>query len=105
MIKLTFIEPSGSTREIDASIGQSLMQAATAAGVNGIAAECGGACMCATCHCLVLEAPDGSLPEMTDTERDVLEFTSDHVEERSRLTCQIPASAGMAGSVFRVIGS
>ena len=105
MIKLTFIEPSGNAREIDAAIGTSLMQAATAAGVSGLAAECGGACMCATCHCLVLAAPAGSLPEMTDTERDVLEFTSEQMEERSRLTCQIPASAEMAGSVFRVIGS
>lgn len=105
MIKLTFIEPSGTVREIDAPLGTSLMHAATAAGVSGIAAECGGACMCATCHCLVLEAPAGSLPDMSDTERDVLEFTSAQMEERSRLTCQIPASAAMAGSVFRVIGS
>jgi len=104
MITLTFIEPSGSSRDIQASVGESVMQAATAAGVTGIAAECGGACMCATCHCLVIEAPAGGLPEMEETEQDVLEFTSDEKEERSRLTCQILVDEHIAGTVFKVIG-
>jgi 3-phenylpropionate/trans-cinnamate dioxygenase ferredoxin reductase subunit len=33
--------------------GWSLMQAATANGVEGILGECGGSCACATCHCYV----------------------------------------------------
>ncbi|WP_323763964.1 2Fe-2S iron-sulfur cluster-binding protein [Marinovum sp.] len=104
MITLTFIEPSGASRYIQAAIGESIMHAATAAGVAGIAAECGGACMCATCHCLVVEAPDAGLPEMSETERDVLEFTSDEMQETSRLTCQIPVADTMDGTVFKVVG-
>ncbi|TNF21450.1 MAG: 2Fe-2S iron-sulfur cluster binding domain-containing protein [Rhodobacteraceae bacterium] len=104
MIKLTFIEPSGTSRQIDAALGTSIMQAATAAGVQGIAAECGGACMCATCHCLVVEAPAAGLPEMTETERDVLEFTSEEMQETSRLTCQIAVAEDLAGTVFKVVG-
>ena len=103
MTKLTFIEPNGNRREIDVADGQSVMLAATGAGVDGIAAECGGSCICATCHCLIVEAP-GGLPEMDDTERDTLEFTSDAMEEASRLTCQIEVTPALDGAVFQVVG-
>jgi len=103
MTKLTFIEPNGNRREIEAADGQSVMLAATGAGVDGIAAECGGSCICATCHCLVVEAP-GGLPEMEDAERDTLEFTSDAMQEASRLTCQIEVTPALAGTVFQVVG-
>jgi len=103
MTKITFIEPSGNSREIDAADGQSVMLAATAAGVDGIAAECGGSCICATCHCLVVEAP-GGLPAMEDAERDTLEFTSDAMQEASRLTCQIEVTPALEGTIFQVVG-
>lgn len=103
MTKLTFIEPNGNRRVIEATDGESVMLAATGGGVDGIAAECGGSCICATCHCLVVEAP-GGLPEMDDTERDTLEFTSDAMEETSRLTCQIEVTPALDGAVFQVVG-
>lgn len=103
MPKITFIEPSGHAREIDAAPGQSVMLAATAAGVDGIAAECGGSCICATCHCLVIAAP-GGLPGMEPAEHDTLEFTSEAMEERSRLTCQIEVTEALEGAVFQVVG-
>ena len=103
MTKLTFIEPNGNRRVIEAADGQSVMLAATGGGVDGIAAECGGSCICATCHCLVVEAP-GGLPKMDDTERDTLEFTSDAMEEASRLTCQIEVTPALDGAVFQVVG-
>ena len=103
MTRITFIEPSGQRREIDAAEGQSVMLAATGAGVDGIAAECGGSCICGTCHCVVIEAPQG-LPEMEDAERDTLEFTSDAMEAASRLTCQIVVTPALEGAVFKVVG-
>ncbi|EAQ43662.1 ferredoxin, 2Fe-2S [Roseobacter sp. MED193] len=103
MTKLTFIEPSGNRREIEADGGQSVMQAATAAGIEGIAAECGGSCMCATCHCLVCEAP-GGLPEMESDEADTLEFTAEEMRETSRLICQIEVTTEIEGTVFKVMG-
>ena len=51
MPNITFIEPSGDERVVDVPVGWSLMQAATSKGVEGIDAECGGSCACATCHC------------------------------------------------------
>jgi Ferredoxin len=103
MVKLTFIEPSGNRREIEAAPGQSVMVAATAAGIAGIEAECGGSCVCATCHCRVIEGAD-ALPEMEEAERDTLEFTSDEMGETSRLTCQIEVSDALEGAVFEVVG-
>lgn len=103
MPKITFIEPSGNAREIEAAPGQSVMLAATAAGVDGIAAECGGSCVCATCHCLVIEAPGGIEP-IGEAERDTLEFTSDAMQASSRLTCQIAVTEALEGAVFQVVG-
>ena len=103
MTKLTFIEPNGNRRKIDVADGQSVMLAATGAGVDGIAAECGGSCVCATCHCRVVEHGD-ALPTMEDAERDTLEFTSDAMEEASRLTCQIEVTPALDGAVFQVVG-
>jgi len=103
MVKLVFIEPSGNRREIEAEPGQSVMVAATTAGVAGIVAECGGSCVCATCHCRVVEGEE-ALPAMEEAERDTLEFTSDAMEATSRLTCQIEVSPALEGVVFEVVG-
>jgi 2Fe-2S ferredoxin len=53
-----------------------------------LAAECGGACACATCHVYVDEAWQGKLPEAQQQEIDMLDFGV-AVEENSRLSCQI----------------
>jgi len=103
MTKLIFIEPSGERQEITATIGDNVMLAATAKGVAGIDAECGGSCMCATCHCLVIEAAN-PLPDMQSGERDTLEFTADQMQDNSRLTCQLTVTPEMDGTVFQVIG-
>ncbi len=103
MTKLIFIEPSGSRREISADLGQTVMQAATAQGIAGIDAECGGSCMCATCHCLVIEGAS-ALPDMASAEADTLEFTAENMQANSRLTCQIAVTPALDGTVFQVIG-
>ena len=43
-IQVVFIDSAGEQREVSSSDGQSLMEAATLAGVPGIDADCGGAC-------------------------------------------------------------
>lgn len=102
MVKVTFIEQSGTAREVDAPLGDPLMYAARDAGVAGIVAECGGSAMCATCHCYVLSAPQGSLPEPLADEADTLEFMANAPQDNSRLTCQIKATAALEGAVFEV---
>lgn len=102
MPRVTFIEPQGRTVAIDITVGCSLMQAATSHGVAGIAADCGGACACATCHGYVegdvataLDAPDAS-------EAAMLEAVAAEFRPNSRLSCQVKASAGIDGLVFRI---
>lgn len=102
MVKVTFIEESGTRREVDAPEGDPLMYAARDAGVAGIIAECGGSAMCATCHCYVIEAPEGSLPEPLDDEADTLEFMANEPRENSRLMCQVKATPALDGAVFQV---
>lgn len=102
MVKITFIEKSGNRREIDAALGDPLMYSAREAGIEGIIAECGGSAMCATCHCYVLEAPEGSLPAPEESEADTLEFNANEPKENSRLTCQLIVTEAMAGAVFQV---
>lgn len=104
MTEITFIEPDGTRKTVEAMEGASLMLAATLGGVEGIAAECGGNCVCATCHCLVLEGPTGALGEMGEEEKDTLEFSAEEIFDNSRLTCQLEATPAMDGLVLRVIG-
>ena len=73
MANITFIEASGQETTINLPDGWSLMQGATANGVDGIVGECGGSCACATCHCYVDEARLGDLPPPSEGELDMLE--------------------------------
>ena len=100
MPRITFIEPSGVRREIDAPVGISLMEAAAQNGVSGIVAQCGGACACATCHVYVDEAWREATGEPAPMEEDMLDFGFD-VRANSRLSCQIKVTPALDGLVVR----
>lgn len=102
MAKVIFIEADGTRRTIEAKEGEPLMYAARDAGIAGIIAECGGAAMCATCHCYLLEAPNGPLPEPLSDEADTLEFVANEPRDNSRLPCQITVTPALEGAVFQV---
>lgn len=102
MVKVIFIEENGNRREIEARPGEPLMYSAKDAGVAGIIAECGGSAMCATCHCYLLEAPNGPLPEPEVAEADTIEFNANAPQPNSRLTCQINVTEALQGAVFQV---
>ncbi|MHC0039869.1 2Fe-2S iron-sulfur cluster-binding protein, partial [Pseudoneobacillus sp. C159] len=68
MTTLYFQTAEGETIELQAKDGASVMEAAVAANVPGIDAECGGACACATCHVYVDEAWTERLPAKTELE-------------------------------------
>src|SRR4051812_23677860 len=74
MRTLHFHTPAGEPITLEAQDGLSVMEAAVAANVPGIDAECGGACACATCHVYVDESWAARLPERTDIEVKMLEF-------------------------------
>lgn len=96
MVDITFIERDGTRRRISARGGSTLMEAAVAQGIEGIEAECGGACSCATCHVHV--APDwwAVVGPPSPNENELLELAEDRTE-RSRLSCQISLTDALDG--------
>jgi 2Fe-2S ferredoxin len=96
MPKVTFIAHDGTRRDVDAEAGLSLMRAAVDHDVPGIDADCGGMCACATCHVFVDEAWLAKLPEPSEMESSMLEFTAER-RDNSRLSCQIPVTAALDG--------
>ncbi len=100
MTTITYIQPDCQAIEVDAADGWSLMQAATAHGVDGIVGECGGSCACATCHCYVDPARLADLPPPADNELAMLEHTAAERRPNSRLSCQIKAAPALEGLVL-----
>lgn len=93
---INYIEANGDHFEAEVAVGESVMHGAVDNLINGILAECGGACACATCHCYVDEAWADKIPAPSEAEQDLLEAV---VEPRptSRLSCQIYVTADMDG--------
>jgi 2Fe-2S ferredoxin len=97
MPQITFVEANGASLSVDVLEGWSLMQAATANGIEGILGECGGSCACATCHCYVDDMLAGVLPAPSQSELDMLEHVAAERRPNSRLACQLKATASMDG--------
>jgi ferredoxin, 2Fe-2S len=99
MITVHFI-PSAGVREpvaLQCKTGQSLMQAAVAANVQGIEADCGGLMTCGTCHVYVREPYLALLPDRSADESAMLDFTASPRESNSRLSCQIQLTEALDG--------
>ena len=101
MIRVTYIEPDGTVREVVTTSGMTVMEAAIDNNVEGIVAECGGACSCATCHVYVepewlerLSPPDRQEDGMLDC---VIER-----RPNSRLSCQIQLNDDLDGITVKV---
>ena len=88
MPHVTFVTPDGAAVLLDVDIGQSLMHAALAAGVDGILGECGGALACGTCHVYVAEQFQPLLAPPSAEEQALLHYASAR-RDTSRLCCQI----------------
>jgi ferredoxin, 2Fe-2S len=101
MPKITYIEPNGNQAVVDLAEGWTLMQGATTNGVDGMDAECGGSCACATCHCYV-ESHADQLTAPTEAEENMLANVAADRRANSRLACQIKATADMDGMVVRM---
>jgi ferredoxin, 2Fe-2S len=99
MPRVTYISHDGKETTLDIPVGTSVMQAAVLNGVDGIVAECGGSCMCATCHVYVREDQLGLVPPMQPDEDAMLEGTESPRLPNSRLGCQLVVSPEMEGLV------
>ena len=64
---------------------------------DGVEALCGGMCSCATCHVFVAEPWLDKLPPMQGDEKEILQELESYRPQGSRLSCQIPFEAALAG--------
>jgi 2Fe-2S ferredoxin len=96
MPKIVFVEPTGVRREIEAPVGVTLMEVARQHGVQGVVAQCGGACACATCHVYVAPGWIEKLEPREEMEEGRLE-TAWETRSNSRLSCQIHITADLDG--------
>lgn len=101
MAKITYIQSDGTEQTIEATSGSTVMETAVDNEVQGIIAECGGACSCATCHVYV----DPEWLERTGVPDSMEDGMLDCVLDRqpnSRLSCQIQVTDAIDGLVVRI---
>lgn len=101
MALIKYIEHNGTEHEVHVENGSSVMQGAVDNMIEGIVAECGGCCSCATCHCIVDEAWADKAGSAEDMENDMLDCVMDR-QPTSRLSCQIVVSDELDGLVVHL---
>lgn len=99
-MKIIAIDRQGKEHTLEGRDGWSVMEILRDGGLD-VAAECGGACACATCHVYVDEAWTGAVGEPEAMEEDMLDFAYE-VQPNSRLSCQIKVRDELDGLVVRV---
>ena len=98
---INYIEFNGTEHSVQVPTGVSLMQGAMDNMIQGIVAECGGCCVCCTCHCMIDPAWAATAGSATEDESELLDML-DTREETSRLSCQVKVTDGMDGMVVRL---
>ncbi|SRR6056297_129369 len=86
-MKIFVTDGHGVEHEVEATDGWTVMEIIRDAGLP-IKAECGGSCVCATCHVIVDKEWFGKLHPKSDEELDMLDLALE-VFDTSRLSCQI----------------
>jgi len=99
-MKIFAKDRSGNSHILEGREGWTLMEILRDGGLE-IAAECGGACACATCHVYVEEGWYEKLPPPEDAEVDMLDMAL-AVQPNSRLSCQLTCSEELDGITVTV---
>ena len=101
MPQVIYIQPDGGQFEVEVPVGNSVMEGAIDNGIDGILAECGGSCTCATCHVYVDASWIDKVGTPGEFEQDLLEMVIDPAPN-SRLSCQIKITEDLDGLVVRL---
>src|ERR1700755_3326050 len=96
MALLRVVDRDGVEHEVDAKTGLKVMETLRELDY-GVAAICGGMCSCATCHVFVDPAWTDRLPAPMSDGGELLPELSHYDPERSRLSCQVEFTEGLAG--------
>jgi len=102
MPKVTYISHTGNSTTIEDTVGTTVMENAVRNGIDGIVAECGGACMCATCHVYVDPAFLDKRPPIGEEQEEMLGSTFAERKPNSRLSCQIEVRPEYDGLIVRM---
>jgi 2Fe-2S ferredoxin len=95
-MKIVAADRNGKEHVVEGRDGWSVMEILRDAGLP-IAAECGGACACATCHVYVENGWYEKLSPPSDAEIDMLDMALAVEPGRSRLSCQIVCTDALDG--------
>jgi ferredoxin, 2Fe-2S len=90
-VKIIATDRQGTTKELEGRDGWTVMEILRDGGMD-IAAECGGACACATCHVYVTGDWYEKLPPPSEAEIDMLDMALAVEPNSSRLSCQLICS-------------
>ncbi|WP_109807522.1 2Fe-2S iron-sulfur cluster-binding protein [Sphingosinithalassobacter portus] len=101
MLKIIYVDVAGAEHVAEVSEGTSVMRAAKDNGIDGIDADCGGVCACATCHVYVDDAWYPKVGAPSADEEDMLDCVNDR-GETSRLSCQIEMRPELDGLIVRL---
>ncbi len=94
---MTFIDSDGTRREVDAPVGDSVLEIAHRNDID-IEGACEGAMACSTCHVIVDDAWFDKLDEISEDEEDMLDLAFG-LTRSSRLGCQIVITEALDGLV------
>jgi 2Fe-2S ferredoxin len=95
--KMTFIEPNGTRREVDAPMGHSVLEIAHDNKID-IEGACEGSMACSTCHVIVDQNWIEKLPPGSEEENDMLDLALG-LTATSRLGCQIDITEDLDGLI------
>ncbi len=95
MPKITFVAPDGTTKEVDAANGLSVLEVAHKNGID-LEGACEGSLACSTCHVVVDPEWFDKLGEASEEEEDMLDLAFG-LTHTSRLGCQIKMSDELDG--------
>ncbi|MDB5372536.1 MAG: ferredoxin [Belnapia sp.] len=102
MPQITFVQPDGSQRVLEAGDAATVMHVAIRHDVALLPAECGGQLACATCMVDLPADWAARLPPAGPDEHDMIEDRLGSVPEGRRLCCQIAVTAALDGLVLRI---
>ena len=97
-MKIHAIDRQGKEHTLEGRDGWTVMEILRDGGLD-IAAECGGACACATCHVYVDPAFLPLLDPIDEEQEEMLGATAAERKSNSRLSCQIRMKPEFAGLI------
>lgn len=101
MATVTVVDRNGISRRVDLQGADSLMLALRDEAGFEIAGECGGFCICGTCHVYIARSEQAALSPPSEEESELAAFLQ-HYGPDSRLACQIPLASVPAGLTIHI---